>query len=67
MPIADISVHAAQLAVAIIFNGFFFSTKTSEGLRVVSTSCDICYTVVQAAERDTARGGGGLIKKLVWF
>ena len=29
MPIADISVHAAQLAVAIIFNGCFFSTKTS--------------------------------------
>ena len=35
MPIADISVHAAQLAVAIIFNGCFFSTKTSEGMRVV--------------------------------
>ena len=28
-------------------------------MRAVSTSCDICYTVVQTAERNTARGGGG--------
>ena len=33
--------------------------QKSRRMRAVSTSCDICYTVVQTAERNTARGGGG--------